>query len=173
MLPAAAHGQAHGRSFDAGIGVGTVHRGTYKQQTGPAVTLQWAAARESGFVAALSGTWQAGVPTGDDCRLDGNGGCLQTLPHVGSIAALAGYAHRFGGAARRWSLRTAAGPGVTRAGTDGYGDSRTVGGVHGRIDLASPRRRIALVASLHGAYIPALPRGGRGTRAVTIGVMLP
>jgi hypothetical protein len=166
-----------GMAFDATIGLGRPLDGKYLFSAGPAfdaiLAIPIRQPRTGGATFGLAGGAQFGLPVGDKCVFDPHGGCLENLPSVRSLVALAGLeTHARGdGSAPRWSLRALVGPGVDWVGGEDYGEHATALGLHARLDAASPAwGKVAFVTSIRGALLPSSPLDVGGIGSVGIGI---
>ena len=168
---------ARARSLDLSIGaagmVGGASR-TYRSSLGGALDAMFSA--PVGRHLRLGASWsaQSGLQNTDDCVVIDPGSlpsrCLVALPFVTSWTALIGrdwHLHR------ALSMRASGGPSfvsVYRRTTSPYSWS-SMGGVTGRVDfiLGGPAN---VVASIRGAFVPALPNNASGTFAFGLGIGL-
>jgi hypothetical protein len=167
-------GRDGGLSVDITIGAGRPLAGEYLFAAGPALDAIVARSvpqhRAGSMVFAAAGAAQFGLPAGDKCVFNDSGGCLENLPRVRSIAALAGWETSTRSPA---SFRVLVGPGMSWVDGDDYGEHATALGIHASIDAAVPARsRVAFVASIRGTLLPASPLDVGSTGSIGIGVRL-
>jgi hypothetical protein len=163
--------ERRGFFFQPGLAVASPIGGEYRLSVGPALEVVAGVDKPGRWIIAGGASMQVGLPHGDSCTFDKSGTrCLEDLPFVRALTALAGYTII---QESSWSLHLLGGPGLYLVDGDDFGEHTKAGGLDARIELAGVMsRRVSVVAILRGAFIPAFPDDARGLRWFGVGLRI-